>query len=114
MSRDSTTGSETAIGRLYRRLVALTQPASGLTDEVRAGRNDQIAFLITSMARLPAEGLPDVGTKLAVVGMRLRTEDHSPASPFGFQTLLLLESARDDLARLTAAVAGREREGPPA
>lgn len=106
MTDGNSTGQNTPVQRLYRRLVALSQPASGLTDAERAGRGDRIASAVTGMVRLPAESLGDVGCKLAVVGDRLRTEDHALASPFGTLTILLLDSARDDLARLAVLAAG--------
>jgi len=97
---------ETPVHRLYRRLLTLTRPESGLTDDERARRNDKIAWAVTGLAHQPAESLNDVGRKLTVVGNRLRTEDHTPRSPFGVQTLLLLDSARADLARLAIPLAG--------
>lgn len=45
-----------------------------------------------------------------MVGDRLRTEDHTLASPFGTLTVLLLDSARDDLARLRQ---DRQPTAPP-
>lgn len=41
-----------------------------------------------------------LGVPKGVVGERLRTDNHTLASPFGALTALLLESARDDLVRL--------------
>lgn len=98
-------GQDTPVQRLYRRLVGLAQPMSGLTDAERAGRGDRIASAVTGMVRLPADSLGDVGCKLAVVGDRLRTEDHTACSPFGALTILLLDSARDDLVRLAILTA---------
>ena len=90
----------TQIGRLYHRLVTLEQPVTGLTDDQRAERNDAIASLVGSLVRLPAADMDDVADKLAVLCARLRAEDVSPLSANGALTLLLAESARDDLGRL--------------
>lgn len=95
---DDTTGTQ--IGRLYRRLVMLEQPVSGLSDQQRADRNDDIASVVGSLVRLPATTLADVADKLAVLCTRLRAEDHSPTSPNGALTALLADSARDDLGHL--------------
>lgn len=84
----------------------LAQPMPGLTDVERAGRGDRIASAVTGLVRLPAETLGDVGCKLAVVGDRLRFEDHTLTSPFSALTILLLDSARDDLARLAILATG--------
>lgn len=103
----------TPVHALYRRLRALSRPVSGLTDDERARRNDMIARTVAGLARHRADSLVDVGRKLTVVGNRLRTETHTPRSPFGVLTLRLLDSARDDLARLTLPVIGPSTEGRP-
>lgn len=106
MNDGDATGQDTPVQRLYRGLVMLAQPMSGLTDTERAGRGDRIASAVTGLVRLPAETLGDVGCKLAVVGDRLRSEDHTLTSPFSALTILLLDSARDDLARRAILATG--------
>lgn len=110
MNDGDATGQDTPVQRLYRGLVMLAQPMPGLTDAERAGRGDRIASAVTGLVRLPAETLGDVGCKLAVVGDRLRSEDHTLTSPFSALTILLLNSARDDLARLAILATGTSGE----
>jgi len=100
MNVTDTTGSETPVRRQYRRLATLSRPETGLTDEERATRCERISLAVTALVRLPSEILDDVVCKLTVVSERLRTDNHTLASPFGALTALLLESARDDLVRL--------------
>jgi hypothetical protein len=76
------------------------QPVTGLSDDARAERNDEIAQMVGSLVRLPAAGLEDVASKLAVLCNRLRAEDCGVTAPHGALTALLAESARDDLGRL--------------
>ena len=95
---DGTTGTQ--IGRLYQKLVQREQPVTGLSDEARAERNDEIAGMVGSLVRLPAANLDDVAAKLAVLCSRLRAEECGVNSPNGALTALLAESARDDLGRL--------------
>ena len=106
---DDTAGSQ--IGRFYQTLVQKEQPVTGLSDQARADRNDEIARLVGSLVRLPAAGLEDVAAKLSVLCSRLRAEDCGVNSANGALTALLAESARDDLGRLIlrggAAGAGR-------
>ena len=97
MSDDS---AGTQIGRLYQTLVQKEQPVTGLSDEARADRNDEIARMVGSLVRLPAVGLEDVAAKLSVLCNRLRAEDCGVNSVNGALTALLAESARDDLGRL--------------
>ncbi|MEI7611240.1 MAG: hypothetical protein WCJ64_27960 [Rhodospirillaceae bacterium] len=106
---DDTAGTQ--IGRLYQTLVQKEQPVTGLSDEARAERNDEIGRMVGSLVRLPAAGLNDVAAKLAVLCNRLRTEDCGVTSPHGALTALLAESARDDLGRLILR-AGRADEVP--
>lgn len=107
MGEDSAdAGIGTRVQRLYQRLLGLGQPDAGLNEDERADRLARTREVITTLVRLPAETLADVECKLAVVGDRLRAEDHTLASPFGALTLLLLDAARDDLARLTTLHAG--------
>lgn len=89
---------------LYRRLRTVSRPVSGLTDDERARRNDVIATTVTGLARRRADSLVEAGHKRTVVGNRLRTETRTPRSPFGGLTLRVLDSARDDLARLTLPI----------
>jgi len=104
---DDTAGTQ--IGRLYQTLIQKEQPVTGLGDQARAERNDEIARMVGSLVRLPAAGLEDVAAKLAVLCNRLRAEDCGVTSPHGALTALLAESARDDLGRLIlrAAAPGR-------
>lgn len=81
MNDGDATGQDTPVQRLYRGLVMLPQPMPGLTDAERAGRGDRIAAAVTGLVRLPGETLGDVACKLAVVGDRLRSEDHTLTSP---------------------------------
>jgi hypothetical protein len=104
---DDTPGTQ--IGRLYRKLVQKEQPVTGLSDQARAERNDEITDLVGSLVRLPASTLTDVADKLAVLCSRLRAEGLSPTSPTGALTALLAESAQDDLKRLI--LRGTEGEG---
>jgi len=94
---DDTAGTQ--IGRLYQTLVQKEQPVTGLSDEARADRNDEIARMVGSLVRLPAAGLDDVVAKLSVLCNRLRAEDCGVTAPHGALTALLAESARDDLGR---------------
>jgi len=95
---DDTAGTQ--IGRLYQTLVQKEQPVTGLSDEARADRNDEIARMVGSLVRLPAADFGDVVAKLAVLCNRLRAEDCGVTSPHGALTALLAESARDNLGRL--------------
>jgi hypothetical protein len=97
MSNDA---AGTQIGRLYQTLVQKEQPVTGLSDEARADRNDEIARMVGALVRLPATNFDDVAAKLAVLCHRLRGEDCGVTSPNGALTALLAESARDDLGRL--------------
>lgn len=108
MIDNSTTESGTPVERLYVRLVRLAHPVHDLTDEARAARCDAIAQGVGALARLPSERLADVERKLAMLSTWLRTEDHASTSLFGLISILLAESARDDVARL-AITAG---DGP--
>ena len=101
---DDTAGTQ--IGRLYQTLVQKEQPVTGLSDDARAARNDEIARVVGSLVRLPAAGLEDVAAKLAVLCARLRAEDCGVNSANGALTALLAESARDDLGRLILRGAG--------
>lgn len=109
---DDTTGTQ--IGRLFKRLVIMEQPVSGLTDDERADRNDTIMEVVGSLVKLPATGLNDVADKLAILCSRLRAEGASPTSPNGALTTLLAQSAEDDLKRLILRGAGGSLEKPDA
>ena len=106
---DDTAGTQ--IGRLYQTLIQKEQPVTGLGDQARADRNDEITRMVGSLVRLPAAGLEDVAAKLAVLCNRLRAEDCGVNSPHGALTALLAESARDDLGRLILR-AGKADEAP--
>ena len=67
---DDTAGTQ--IDRLYQTLVQKEQPVTGLSDEARADRNDEIAQMVVSLVHLPAAALEDVAAKLAVLCSRLR------------------------------------------
>lgn len=113
MIDDTTTDPGTPVERLYIRLIRLTHPVHGLTDEERADRCDAINQGVGALARLPAECVGDVERKLAMLSTWLRTADHTSTSLFGILTILLAESARDDLARL-AIPAPADPAGPRA
>jgi len=102
---------ETPVYRRYRELMMASRPETGLTDEERGARGDRIASMVTGLIRLPSETLEDIGFKLAVVGDRLRSENHTVAAPFGALTMMLLASAHDDLARLAVTLGGNGTPG---
>lgn len=106
MSEGKAAERGTPVARLYVRLVGLSHPVYGLSDEERGVRCDTIAAAVDRLAHLPAETLTDAGHKLAVLCTRLRGENHSPAAPSGALTVRLAESARDDLTRLAILAAG--------
>jgi len=103
-------GAGTQISRIFQRLARLQQPEYGLSDDERGERNDRIANAVTGLMRVPGDTLDDIGCKLAVVCARLRAEDHCPSSPNGALTILLAESARDDVVRMAAAEGEEEME----
>lgn len=105
---------ETPVYRRYRELMMASRPETGLTDEERGARGDRIASMVTALVRLPSETLEDVGCKLAVVGDRLRSENHTVSSPFGALTMMLLISAHDDLSRLAVTLGAGGEEAPGA
>ncbi|MFV3130545.1 hypothetical protein [Niveispirillum sp. KHB5.9] len=104
-------GGDTPVRRLHQKLIDLSCPLPGLSEDARVERNQQQAVTVTALAQMPAVGPADVWRKVAVVGDRLRTEGHARSSAFGALTLMLLDSACDDLAAMAAysASAGDRR-----
>lgn len=103
-------GGDTPVRRVHERLLALSVPVSGLGEEGLAERSRVQAALVEELVRAPAVGLEDVWRKVTWVGERLRQEGHVRSSAFGALTLLLLDSARDDLLGMAAfARRGGER-----
>ena len=100
MSEEQARGAGTRIGRLYTRILELHTPVYGISDDERAARCDAQFAAVTALVGMLAETLGDVECKLAVLCRRLRSDGQSITSPNGALTLLLAESARDDLSRL--------------
>ena len=90
----------TRIGRLYTRILELHTPVYGLSDDERAARCDAQFGAVTALVGMPAETPGDVECKLAVLCQRLRSDGQGITSPNGALTLMLADSARDDVGRL--------------
>ena len=100
----SPTPPVTMAEQAYVRLIRLTQPVSGLTDDERGARGEAIAHAMSVLARAPGETVTDIERKIAVLGTLLRNGDLSPTSTYGMLAILLADSARDDLTRLALPV----------
>lgn len=83
------------------RLAHLHQPVYGLSDDERAARCDAQFEATSALVGMLAESLGDVDLKLAVLCRRLRSDGQPISSSNGKLTLLLAESVRDDISRLS-------------
>ena len=100
MSEEPTAAAATQIGRHYLRILPLHQPVFGLSDDERRARCEARFEAVTALVGMPAETMGDVECKLAVLCRRLRSDGQGITSPNGALTLMLAESARDDIGRL--------------
>ena len=107
MSEQPMPMANSRIGRHYRRILELHVPVSGLSDDERGARCDAQFGAVTALVGMAAENIDDVTCKLAVLCQRLRSDGQSITSPNGALSLMLAESARDDVHRL-AVLASRD------
>ena len=100
MSEEQARAAGTRIDRLHTRILELHRPVYGLSDDERAARCDAQFGAVTALVGMPAENFGDVEIKLAVLCRRLRDDGQGITSPNGALTLMLADSARDDIGRL--------------
>lgn len=113
MSEEQARAVGTRIERLHTRILELHRPVYGLSDDERAARCDAQFGAVTTLVGMPAEHVGDVEIKLAVLCRRLREDGQGVTSPNGALTLMLAESARDDVGRF-AVLSGVARSAVPA
>ena len=101
-SHSAVGGTATPVSRVVRRWLLDSRPVPGAGEEDTAARCDRLTDAVESLGKLPAQHWPDVIGKLSVLAARLR-EATSVADQEAILTVLLMESVRDDMLRLTVA-----------
>jgi len=94
--------ASTSIGRLVRRWLTDSCPVPGAGEEETATRCDRLADAVQSLGILPAQDWTDTAAKLSVLTARLR-QTASAADLDAMLSVLLAESVRDDVVRLSVA-----------